>query len=166
MRNLTEELNQARKGAGEKCWIQTRALSYEFEKVSECSEEEGSNPYHRQKTNIMSGRPQLLNIQKELGWDLVLQGTSEIGWDCLHIRRELRWAPGDLRKGTGHRRKLSALPKRIEMEFKRTLWSWGRIEVWGRSQLFDSLFLTIPDRMILKTGGWELEGWSEWYLKR
>ena len=39
-----------------------------------------SNPDHRQKTNIMSGRPQRLGIQKELAWDLVLQGTSARNW--------------------------------------------------------------------------------------
>ena len=39
-----------------------------------------SKPDRRQKTNIMSGCPQHLDIQKELGWDLVLQGTSAGSW--------------------------------------------------------------------------------------
>ncbi len=43
-----------------------RALSRGF-RVSERPEEMDSNPDHRQKTNIMSGCPRHLYIQKKLG---------------------------------------------------------------------------------------------------
>ena len=39
-----------------------------------------SNPDNHQKTNIVSGCPRHLDIQKELGWDLVPQGTSAGSW--------------------------------------------------------------------------------------
>ena len=59
-------------------WI--RALRRENFSVSERPKEMDSNPDHREKTNIVSRCPQHLDIQKELGWDLVLQGTSAGSW--------------------------------------------------------------------------------------
>ena len=53
---------------------------------------------HHQKTNIVSGCPRHLDNQKELDgiwyceWRL-----QKAGRNCLHIRRELKWAPGDLK---------------------------------------------------------------------
>ena len=51
-----------------------------------------SSPDHHQKTNTVSGCPRHVDIEKELGWDLVLRGTSAESWV-----------------------KLLAPPKRIEM---------------------------------------------------
>ena len=86
---------------------------------------------------------------------------QKVGWDCLQIQKELKRAPAHLWKGRSHWRKMWAVPKRIELEFRRPLWSWGGVDVWGWSQFFDSLLWTIPDRMILKTRGREWSTVSE-----
>ena len=115
-RNYETQLNHEKEV--QETWI--RALSREF-RVSELPKEIDSNPDHRQKTNIMCRCPRRLDIQKELGWDLVRHGTSakfgEIActstenWNelqetcergeateesCLHSQRELKWSSRDL----------------------------------------------------------------------
>ena len=64
-----------------------------------------SSPVRHQETNIVSGGPQRPDIQKELGWNLVLWWTSAGSWV-----------------------KLLTHPKRIEMDFIRPEKGWRLLE--------------------------------------
>ncbi len=129
-------------------------------RVSERPKEMDSNPDHRQKTNIVSGSQRYLDIQKELGWDLVLQGTSARSWVRLpaHPKR-IEVSSRRPAKREKPPEKVVCTPKENWNGIQETSMkkSWGLVEVWGRSQLFDLLLLLISDKMSLKTGGWEVE---------
>ena len=169
-----QETQLSREKEVQEAWI--RALSREF-RVSERPEKMDSNPDHRQKTNIMSGCPQHLDVQKELGWDLVLQETSARKWVrfAAHPKRnELnsrRPANGekppekvvctpkenwDGNQEASHH--LLVVIKDMHVMSEKKLWPWQ--EQWKDKERTEKKSLR---QFVQPENGWSSELWKDWF---
>ncbi len=134
-------------------------LSAESFRVSERPKEMDSNPDDHQKTNIVSGCPRHLDIQKGLGWDLVLRGTSAGSWvRWLTHPKRIEMSSRRPAKGEKPLEKVVCIPKEnwsgvqaTSMELRR---SWNL-------EMIPALWLSSLNE---KIGGRKLERRSDWYL--